>query len=202
VGRGGVGVVLQDLAAGGDPLERESLATGVFDDELGEIKCGTSELPGGGEVGGIGELPFAGLVQELFEARQKIGGWVGGVGLEWDEQGAREQRDYEEPGQGANGRGSGCGGKPCSVRGSRGIHSCHAGLPIYTPAMLARWRSLRWALVLAVMGLLTGCSGINTTHSVSPATFLLPGLGQVGEPSIDTPSEGVPTPLLLVAQTR
>jgi len=33
-----------------------------------------------------------------------------------------------------------------------------------------------WLLLLAVLPLLaTGCSGINTTQGVSPATFLLPG---------------------------
>jgi hypothetical protein len=33
-----------------------------------------------------------------------------------------------------------------------------------------------WLLSLAAIVLIgTGCSGINTTHSVSPATFLLPG---------------------------
>jgi hypothetical protein len=37
------------------------------------------------------------------------------------------------------------------------------------------------ATVLATAG--AGCSGINTSHSVSPATFLIPGLfGQVPAP--------------------
>ena len=33
------------------------------------------------------------------------------------------------------------------------------------------------AVAIVVLG--TGCSGIRTSGSVSPATFLLPGLGQV-----------------------
>jgi hypothetical protein len=35
-------------------------------------------------------------------------------------------------------------------------------------------------LLAAVLG--SGCSGINASHSVSPATFLLPGLIQVAPP--------------------
>jgi hypothetical protein len=51
-----------------------------------------------------------------------------------------------------------------------------------------KWQSFRLALValLAVPG--AGCSGINASHSISPATFLLPGLlsqGGVADPSIE-----------------
>jgi hypothetical protein len=50
-----------------------------------------------------------------------------------------------------------------------------------------KWQSFRLALValLAVLG--AGCSGINASHSISPATFLLPGLtqGGVADPSIE-----------------
>ena len=44
----------------------------------------------------------------------------------------------------------------------------------------ARW----WipAAALSLMALVTGCSGINATHSVSPATFLVPGLMKVQPP--------------------
>lgn len=56
-----------------------------------------------------------------------------------------------------------------------------------------KWQSFRLALVallLAVFG--AGCSGINASHSISPATFLLPGLGklEVADPTdnpISTP---------------
>jgi len=34
------------------------------------------------------------------------------------------------------------------------------------------------ALVLALVALGAGCSGINASQSVSPASFFLPGLGQ------------------------
>lgn len=38
----------------------------------------------------------------------------------------------------------------------------------------ARWMILATALVGTA--LVSGCSGVNASHSVSPATFLLPGL--------------------------
>lgn len=38
------------------------------------------------------------------------------------------------------------------------------------------------ALALAGTSLVTGCSGINATHSVSPASFFLPGLLKVEPP--------------------
>jgi hypothetical protein len=40
------------------------------------------------------------------------------------------------------------------------------------------WKFLRLAVIPAFLLVVAGCSGINTTHSVSPATFLLPGLIQ------------------------
>jgi hypothetical protein len=36
---------------------------------------------------------------------------------------------------------------------------------------------------LPVFLLIAGCSGINTTHSVSPASFFLPGLLQADPPA-------------------
>ena len=48
-------------------------------------------------------------------------------------------------------------------------------------------RHLGWMLM--VIGLLSGgCSGINSSHSVSPLDFLLPGIGQ----HTDTPTPATP----------
>jgi hypothetical protein len=44
------------------------------------------------------------------------------------------------------------------------------------------WKFLRAAIFLMVGSLLTGCSGIHMTKSVSPATFLLPGLMKASQP--------------------
>ena len=44
--------------------------------------------------------------------------------------------------------------------------------------MLLRVRALSLAFLVGVLFLGAGCSGINASGSVSPATFLLPGLGQ------------------------
>ena len=43
--------------------------------------------------------------------------------------------------------------------------------------------------IAAVLALCTGCGGIQASHSVSPATFLLPGFGQVTPESGVTPCE-------------
>jgi hypothetical protein len=57
--------------------------------------------------------------------------------------------------------------------------------------MKVNWKSLR----LAILGLLvvagSGCGGINASKGVSPATFLLPGFGQV-EPKPAPDAEKAP----------
>ena len=60
---------------------------------------------------------------------------------------------------------------------------------------------LRWLCLPALLLLGGGCSGINTTQSVSPATFLLPGLLQADPPPAH-PELAVPAPepALAVAQ--
>jgi hypothetical protein len=44
------------------------------------------------------------------------------------------------------------------------------------PPMKWNWKWLRGATLVAVLALGAGCSGINASKSISPATFLLPGL--------------------------
>jgi hypothetical protein len=48
--------------------------------------------------------------------------------------------------------------------------------------------------------LLTGCSGINYTHGVSPATFLLPGLVNTEKPDVDSRGIREDAALVLVSQ--
>lgn len=43
-----------------------------------------------------------------------------------------------------------------------------------------RWMVL--AVVLAGTTMVSGCSGINTSHSISPASFFLPGLLKIERP--------------------
>lgn len=40
------------------------------------------------------------------------------------------------------------------------------------------WKNLRWLFALTAL-LLGGCSGINTTQSISPLDFLMPGAGRL-----------------------
>jgi hypothetical protein len=67
---------------------------------------------------------------------------------------------------------------------------------------------LNWKLVLvtlsAALALATsGCSGVNASKSVSPASFLLPGLIRAEPPPID-PAAPLPEPApgVQVAQVR
>ncbi|MCL4786220.1 MAG: hypothetical protein KJ070_05410 [Verrucomicrobia bacterium] len=64
--------------------------------------------------------------------------------------------------------------------------------------MKIHWKSCRLAACAALLTLAAGCSGINASHSISPATFLLPGLLKAepqrpAEPApaiLDTPDAG------------
>jgi hypothetical protein len=58
----------------------------------------------------------------------------------------------------------------------RAISSCHRGLLDYTRQVRLSWIFLRLVLLAAFPLVLAGCSGINSTQSVSPASFFLPGL--------------------------
>jgi len=63
--------------------------------------------------------------------------------------------------------------------------------------MLAQWRRLMFGLgLVAVLALLTGCSGINARGSVSPASFLLPGLVETVPNAPADPGEATAAPLL------
>jgi hypothetical protein len=67
------------------------------------------------------------------------------------------------------------------------------------------WKyNLVWALVLpALAWFCAGCSGINSTQSVSPASFFLPGLLKA-EPKPNQPDKTVPAmePVRQVAQLQ
>ena len=58
----------------------------------------------------------------------------------------------------------------------RSIRSCHRGEVIYTRQVRLNWNFLRLAVLAAAVLASTGCSGINGSQSVSPASFFLPGL--------------------------
>jgi hypothetical protein len=49
-------------------------------------------------------------------------------------------------------------------------------------------RKTWWLAAVILTGCLTGCSGINTTQSVSPASFFLPGLLK-SEPTKRAPTD-------------
>jgi hypothetical protein len=58
-----------------------------------------------------------------------------------------------------------------------GISSCEHLLRIYTLLSVTLQRkTFQLAAVAALLVLTAGCSGLNATQSISPASFLLPGL--------------------------
>ena len=65
----------------------------------------------------------------------------------------------------------------------RSISSCHRDEVNYTRQVRLNWIFLRLALLAAVPLALAGCSGINTSQSVSPASFFLPGLLKYDAPT-------------------
>jgi len=64
-----------------------------------------------------------------------------------------------------------------------------------------KWKLLRLCLIPAIAMLVTGCGGFSATRSISPATFLLPGLMQA-DPQPEAPDRDLPAgePLQEVAQ--
>jgi hypothetical protein len=64
------------------------------------------------------------------------------------------------------------------------------------------WKILRWVFP-AFLLLSAGCSGINMSKSVSPATFLLPGLLQADPPPANPDREfPADAPVQQVAQAQ
>jgi hypothetical protein len=54
--------------------------------------------------------------------------------------------------------------------------------PHIIPHVSLKWNRLKIALIPSFLLLVTGCGGFSASPSVSPATFLLPGLGQTAPP--------------------
>jgi hypothetical protein len=50
------------------------------------------------------------------------------------------------------------------------------------------WKMFRLAAMAAVLGAGIGCGGLNGSYNVSPASFFLPGIGQVTPPAGSTNS--------------
>ena len=70
-----------------------------------------------------------------------------------------------------------------------GIIDCQANDPPYTCLLSLNRNHFRMAIIPAVLLLGAGCSGINASHSISPASFFLPGLVQA-PPAQAAPATG------------
>jgi hypothetical protein len=51
------------------------------------------------------------------------------------------------------------------------------------------WKMLRVAVTGLVLATGVGCGGINGSHTITPASFFLPGLGHVAPVSTNGPSQ-------------
>ena len=76
------------------------------------------------------------------------------------------------------------------------IYDCHHVPPTYTLHSVTIHRKSCWFIAcVALLALGAGCSGINMSPSVSPATFLLPGLLKADPPpQTEQPLPGQLTP--------
>jgi hypothetical protein len=73
---------------------------------------------------------------------------------------------------------------------------------IYTGQVRLNWKFL-WLAMLAFMTLWdTGCSGINASGSVSPASFFLPGLMKADPPAATPAPVAVSASCQQLAQVR
>jgi hypothetical protein len=83
-----------------------------------------------------------------------------------------------------------------------GIKSCHRVGLIYTGQVRLNWNLPGLAMLVFLTLAGAGCSGINTGTSVSPATFLLPGLMQADPPAATNSPVAVSAPFQQLAQAR
>ncbi|MCX6886098.1 MAG: hypothetical protein NTX27_13765 [Verrucomicrobia bacterium] len=58
--------------------------------------------------------------------------------------------------------------------------------------MTLNWKKAWPCLFALALVVLTGCSGVNATRSVSPATFLLPGVMKYEAPKPASPDQTLP----------
>jgi hypothetical protein len=83
-----------------------------------------------------------------------------------------------------------------------GIKSCHRMGLIYTGQVRLNWNFLRLAMLAFLTLWGAGCSGINASGSVSPASFFLPGLMKADPPGGDQRAGGGIRPFQQLAQAR
>jgi hypothetical protein len=83
-----------------------------------------------------------------------------------------------------------------------GIKSCHHIGLIYTGRVRLNWNFPQLAMLAFVTLWGAGCSGINASGSVSPATFFMPGLMKADPPATTNAPVAVSAPFPQLAQAR
>jgi hypothetical protein len=83
-----------------------------------------------------------------------------------------------------------------------GIKSCHHIGLIYTGQVRLNWNLSRLAMLAFVALWGAGCSGINTSGSVSPASFFIPGLMKADPPAAANTPMALSAPFQQLARAR
>lgn len=166
-----------------DSLLREFRSLSAVGGEFGPVKTGPRQLPAALGIGRSFLLRTVSLRQSLLKVRNR---------------GIRRAR-----GQRSNAKPTTQEGYEHPLEGL-GIMRCTRHITTYTPPPVKLNRKAVVALLLVgLASLVAGCSGINASQSVSPASFLIPGLlkaePQPADPDATLPKESSE---ILIVQAR
>ena len=164
-------VTRDELAARGDALIGNGRTPGFVRGEVGEIVARAGELPGG-----------IGIIRVRFKLNLRAMKFrLGARGETFIPRVIGENNS-------AGGEKKNCGGAfPFRGVFVLGIKSCLHVRLFYTGQVRFNWNFLGLAMLMALVLLSAGCSGINAGASVSPASFFLPGLLKADSPQTNAP---------------
>jgi hypothetical protein len=158
-------------AARGNALIGYGGPPGFVRDEIGEIVACAGKLPGS-----------VGIIRVRFKLN------LGAMKFHLGAPGKNFILRVIGENNSSNGKKKNCGGKfPFRVASMFGIKSCHRVRLFYTGQVRLNWNFLGLAMLMVLTLFSAGCSGINAGASVSPATFLLPGIMKAGPPKTNAP---------------
>jgi len=153
-------------------------------------------LPGGFGIAGFVAVKRPGILKrfprgggQIADGRGAITGPRSGLGSQIEAKAGRKQVKAQRHGPARSRNKCRFAASPIAVQPpvkNLRIRCCQTHALIYSGILVRlHWKVLRIAICAAVFLLLgAGCSGINVTKSVSPATFLLPGLMQNDAPPV------------------
>ena len=209
------GIQINGLATCIDSLFGDFGTLGIAAGQFGPIKAGSTKLPGRLGLTRIIRPPSLGLpISSLRASRRSLRRTMIRLGKRMGHKHPERRQCCDEeapPGaqRGAGARHESSLRRQTFPRPRPRISCCHHVDLTYSGGVKREWRPLWLAIIPALMLLCSGCSGINASHSISPASFLLPGLGQTQQtplnlhPNQSNPqSNPTPTSVPIVAQAN